>query len=196
VEPSAGGVWGPHGSNRNYILKGEWTGTSQDGSNGTDFLCIKCHSSGPYIGQSQDKTHYTAFYNGARENLHAYHDEKAGSTYRCLSCHVAVPHGWKNRSFLVNLNDIGPEAMCRTVDASPTGYNVQVAGPDDGKGNWPNCNPGEAIPPGSVVMGDPPYTNPPYYVNARLRISNFTTEGSNWSESDCASQSNMTSDMC
>lgn len=25
-------------------------------------------------------------------------------------CHIAVPHGRKNRTFLVNLNDVGPEA--------------------------------------------------------------------------------------
>jgi hypothetical protein len=29
---------------------------------------------------------------------------------RCNWCHVAVPHGWKNKAFLVNLNDVGPEA--------------------------------------------------------------------------------------
>ena len=29
---------------------------------------------------------------------------------RCSWCHVSVPHGWKNKAFLVNLNDVGPEA--------------------------------------------------------------------------------------
>ena len=29
---------------------------------------------------------------------------------RCNWCHVAVPHGWKNKAFLVNLNDVGQEA--------------------------------------------------------------------------------------
>jgi hypothetical protein len=29
---------------------------------------------------------------------------------KCNWCHVAVPHGWKNRNFLVNLNDVGLEA--------------------------------------------------------------------------------------
>ena len=28
---------------------------------------------------------------------------------RCNWCHVAVPHGWKNKALLVNLNDVGPE---------------------------------------------------------------------------------------
>ena len=27
-----------------------------------------------------------------------------------MNCHVAVPHGWKNKAFLVNLNCLGPEA--------------------------------------------------------------------------------------
>lgn len=29
---------------------------------------------------------------------------------KCNYCHVAVPHGWKNRGLLVNLLDVGPEA--------------------------------------------------------------------------------------
>ena len=27
----------------------------------------------------------------------------------CSWCHTAVPHGWKNKALLVNLNDVGPE---------------------------------------------------------------------------------------
>ena len=29
--------------------------------------------------------------------------------FRCNYCHIAIPHGWKNKNFLVNLNDVGPE---------------------------------------------------------------------------------------
>ena len=42
-------------------------------------------------------------------NLHVYHTALV-SNWRCNLCHVAIPHGWKNKNFLVNLNDVGPEA--------------------------------------------------------------------------------------
>ena len=46
---------------------------------------------------------------GGMNNLHIFH-ANAVDTFRCNLCHVAVPHGWKNKAFLVNLNDVGPEA--------------------------------------------------------------------------------------
>ena len=191
VVPLATSVWGPHGSDRNFLLKGEWSGSSQDGSTGNNFLCFKCHTSSIYDGGS-DKSTATAFEDGGdKDNLHAYHSNKAGGNYKCLACHVAVPHGWKNRSFLVNLNDIGPEVMCRTVDndSTSTGYNVKTP-------TGVNCEVGKPIPAGSVVMARPPYTNPPYYVNARLRIDFFPGEKDAWFAGSCAGQSGMTSDMC
>jgi hypothetical protein len=41
-------------------------------------------------------------------NLHIFHANQV-SNFRCNLCHVAVPHGWKNKNFLVNLNDVGQE---------------------------------------------------------------------------------------
>ena len=41
--------------------------------------------------------------------VHGYHADKIGRM-RCSWCHAAVPHGWKNKALLVNLNDVGPEA--------------------------------------------------------------------------------------
>ena len=45
---------------------------------------------------------------GGMSNLHIFHANQV-SNFRCNLCHVAVPHGWKNKNFLVNLNDVGPE---------------------------------------------------------------------------------------
>ncbi|HWP12052.1 MAG TPA: cytochrome c3 family protein [Ramlibacter sp.] len=92
-----GAPWGPHGSTNNFILKGTWDSTTANTS--ANALCLKCHS----------PTSSSGFSGGGRGNLHEYHRDKIGSI-RCTWCHVAVPHGWKNRSFLVNLNDVGPEA--------------------------------------------------------------------------------------
>ena len=91
-----GAPWGPHGSTNNFLLKGVWTPTTSTGT--TNALCLKCHS----------PTSSSAFSGGGRGNLHAYHLDKIGRI-QCMWCHTAVPHGWKNRSFLVNLNDVGAE---------------------------------------------------------------------------------------
>jgi hypothetical protein len=110
VVPNAGSPWGPHGSTNNFILKGTWTSDSGT-ADSTTLLCMKCHDPAVYTSASNSGQR-SAFYNPdsdkGRGNLHNYHSEKIGRL-RCTWCHVAVPHGWKNRSFLVNLNDVGPE---------------------------------------------------------------------------------------
>jgi hypothetical protein len=67
-------------------------------------LCFKCHSQSAYsggggTGWSTDKG-----------DGHSVHSNKIDNPLRCNWCHVAVPHGWKNRNLLVNLLDVGAEA--------------------------------------------------------------------------------------
>ncbi|WP_246265930.1 cytochrome c3 family protein [Aromatoleum diolicum] len=102
ITPSGTNPWGPHGSTNNFLLKGPWNTSS--GSPDTNALCFRCHSTVYANGGGT-----TGFRNSDRGDLHSYHREKVGSM-RCNWCHVAVPHGWKNKSFLVNLNDVGAEA--------------------------------------------------------------------------------------
>lgn len=102
--PNAGKPWGPHGSSKPFILKGDWSQTT--GANQQDDLCFKCHSYNMYATRNSN---LSGFCCDKDANLHGYHADKIG-TIRCSSCHVAVPHGWKNKAFLVNLNDVGPEA--------------------------------------------------------------------------------------
>ena len=104
-----GNPWGPHGSSNNFLLKGQWntsTGTGQDQVG----LCFKCHD---YTAYATNSGRRTGFYNDpndkGRGDLHSYHANKLGRM-RCNWCHVAVPHGWKNKALLVNLNDAGAEA--------------------------------------------------------------------------------------
>lgn len=66
-----------------------------------------------------------------------------GSGIRCNWCHVAVPHGWKNKSLLVNLNDVGAEA------GQSGSKEVNING----------------------TSGT--YSEGPYYRNAKLKIVNF-----------------------
>ena len=72
-------------------------------------------------------------FGGSRDaNLHIYHADRIGEV-RCSWCHVAVPHGWKNKALLVNLNDVGPEAglPAGTYGVTyTTGTESHVAGSD------------------------------------------------------------------
>jgi hypothetical protein len=114
VVPSGGEdgrTWGPHGSSFDFILKGAWNDLS--GGPGTaDHLCFKCHSFTRYA--TRDGSGIPSGFGGDKdENLHGFHADKIGFL-RCTWCHVAIPHGWKNKAFLVNLNDVGPEAGLAT----------------------------------------------------------------------------------
>lgn len=150
-----GNPWGPHGSTNNFILKGEWSVTTGAASRDTQTangLCFKCHNPNTYANRNGSGG--TGFFNSSRGNLHAYHTDKL-EKLRCSWCHVAVPHGWKNKALLVNLNDVGPEV---------------------------------GLPAGTQVRNNTstPYTNPPYYNGAVLKIRSFATSG-NWSEANCGS---------
>jgi hypothetical protein len=148
--------WGPHGSSNNFLLKGDWSTSSGEGDSNT--LCFKCHDSGSYsggggTGWSTDKG-----------DGHAVHSNRIDYDMKCNFCHVAVPHGWKNRNLLVNLLDVGPEA------GLAAGTNV-----------WVNA-----------TMNNVGYTNGPYYRKAYLRIISFPAAGNQWTESDCNGGSKAT----
>ena len=193
VLPLAGRPWGPHGSSNTFILKGEWgstTGTSARQAGFTaNALCFKCHDPNNYadrngLGGVSNRT--TGFYNSSQGNLHAFHTDKI-QRLRCVWCHIAVPHGWKNKALLVNLNDVGPEVTCRQQDADdlPT---VQ------------KCVVGQAMPVGTQMRNGPSgngatsttdwrnrgYSNPPYYLNAMLKVRSFAASGS-WQDTNCGS---------
>ncbi len=104
--PTGDNPWGPHGSSNNFVLKGSWNGATSGGT-GTGELCFRCHNTGYRGGINSgfdtDK--------GEGHGLHAdkIRDASPRGALRCTMCHVALPHGWKNKAFLVDLNDVGPE---------------------------------------------------------------------------------------
>jgi Doubled CXXCH motif (Paired_CXXCH_1) len=156
-----GTPWGPHGSNNNFLLKGVWNntvGANNRGDSGPNpnGLCFKCHNPDTYANRNGSGT--TGFFQpNGRGNLHAYHTDKI-ERMRCNWCHVAVPHGWKNKALLVNLNDVGEEA------GQPAGGNRE----------WRMNASGQA------------YNQEPYYLNSKLKVRNFATSG-NWTDSNCGS---------
>ena len=144
VVPPAGTPWGPHGSENDFILKGTWSNaTSPDASS----VCFRCHNRTNYATQN-GRDFQSGFGGPQRDtNLHGWHAGKIGRTLRCNWCHVAVPHGWKNKALLVNLNDVGPEAgLAPNTEVSITGDNSF-------------------------------YNQGPYYLNAKLKIRNFAESG-------------------
>jgi len=191
-EPGAA-PWGPHGSPNDFILRGVMSrGTGR--VEGANSLCFKCHVQDRYLGTSA--TGISGFSGGVGDNGHYLHNAD-GKGYDndllCTHCHVALPHGWKNKAFLVNLDDIGPEAICRDIDN--TYYNIS-----------PVCTPGSPIATGSSINRafgkdgtntdkNTGYNNPPYYVNARLRISSFPASG-DWNEGNCFDKATMDAIMC
>jgi len=171
-----GRPWGPHGSENEFILKGKWdkyTGTPCDGKDCTfeprtdqeDDLCFKCHNIYNYALENKTfEDDSSGWSKSDGENLHQFHLDEV-DRLKCNWCHVAVPHGWKNKALLVNLNDVGPEA------GLPAGTEIDLH------------------PSGSKTTT--PYFKGPYYNGAILKIISFAISG-NWDEDNCGSKTGET----
>lgn len=153
-----GNTWGPHGSDNNFLLKGDYSTSTGEGQEATG-LCFKCHSYTRYATRSDNPG--TGFVTNLGDG-HSIHSDKVDNPLKCNFCHIAVPHGWKNRGLLVNLYDVGKEAGFDT----PT--NV-----------WTSS------------LNNVGYTNGPYYRKAFLRIESFPS-GTAWRESNCNGGSKST----
>jgi hypothetical protein len=155
-----GSPWGPHGSTNNFLLKGTWDATTGSGS--PNALCFKCHDPNTY--STRNGGGGTGFFGGGKGNLHAFHTDKIGRI-RCTWCHVAVPHGWKNKAFLVNLNDVGAEGGLppgtQVRNNTTAAYNnapyylnsVLKIRTFATSGNWSESNCGSAGAPGNGQSG-------------------------------------------
>jgi hypothetical protein len=147
VEPGGNLPWGPHGSNNDFLLKGTWDQSTGANSNG---LCFRCHSHTNYAAEDNEgnRSGFESGFGGSDDtNLHAFHAKRIGSNLQCSWCHTAVPHGWKNKALLVNLNDVGAEAGLANGTEVPITSQAQT------------------------------YDQGPYYMNAKLKILNFRSSG-------------------
>jgi len=105
---NTGGMKGPHGSNHQSILIGNW---DQDtGIGRTSDLCFQCHKFEQYANPVSGDVLKSGFSCStctgvSQENLHLVHAQAAadGSAIKCGLCHVKIPHGWKNKALLVDL---------------------------------------------------------------------------------------------
>lgn len=144
--PNLAVAQGPHGSSNDFLLKGAWnitqTVNSATGATPTS-ACGRCH----------DPSGAGGFSSG--DNSHTSNGDHAGG--RCMFCHVAVPHGWKNKALLVNLNCLGPEA------GKPAGCTSAFGGGTSHSGQlWAA----------------------PYYNGAILRVSTWRSSTA-WTEGSC-----------
>ncbi|MFZ2541411.1 MAG: hypothetical protein WAW75_06505, partial [Gallionella sp.] len=190
-----GNSWGPHGSNENFILKGEWN-TGAAHTIGSNTLCFRCHDQNQYADASgAPASALNSGFGGSGtdtwgqpiNNLHqrhAFYTTQGGmplapswpasenGSYRCTMCHTGTAHGWKNKAFLVNLFDLGPEITALGGETAP-GSIILSPGDDVPKGT---IAPATTVPDG--------YSNGPYYRGALLGVVNFKSSGS-WVKTDC-----------
>ncbi|MFQ5470105.1 MAG: hypothetical protein ACE5EH_07325 [Gammaproteobacteria bacterium] len=189
-----GQVWGPHGSDENFLLKGAWS--DQTGENTTNFaalnspqnhLCFRCHDPRQYArdvppaqwattGDVRESGFQQKFGAGGclpfkLSNLHVGHASIV-TNFRCTYCHVAVPHGWKNKVFLANLNDVGLEAPLLPGELPDATGRRQVR----------NGNP---VDPAAGPTA-PRYYNGPYYNGSALKVKYFARSGE-WVDANCGS---------
>jgi hypothetical protein len=202
-----GKPWGPHGSAENFILKGPSNTTSATGV-ATDTLCFRCHDATQYADATGVPTTalnsgfggvgVDAAYGKPINNLHqrhAYYTTQGGvahatvspwpatanGTYRCTMCHTGTAHGWKNKAFLVNLNDLGQEvnkANNSTIGGALGGETPLIGS---------NLTTGQNVPNGTkafAVTVPDGYTNGPYYQGALLRVNAFQASGA-WTKTGC-----------
>lgn len=161
VVPAGNNPWGPHGSTNDFLLKGPWNNTVGSGAGGTgnNGFCFRCHNYTNYATDANEgsRNGFESGFGGSRDsNLHAFHAKQLGNRIRCNWCHIAVPHGWKNKAFLVNLNDVGAEAgLAGTEVAITTNATFYNQGPYylnaklkvitfAASGNWEDTNCGSA----------------------------------------------------
>lgn len=147
VVPTGDNPWGPHGSNNDFLLKGPWSATTGNNDSG---LCFRCHSHTNYATEQNDgdQSNFESGFAGPKDsNLHAFHAKRIGKNLRCSWCHAAVPHGWKNKALLVNLNDVGPEA---------------------------GVAPGTEV---NITSDNQTYDQAPYYMNAKLKVLTWRSSG-------------------
>ena len=176
----SGNVWGPHGSENVFLLKGPWS--NKTGSNRDDDICFKCHDYNQYgyqfntLNIPSGPSGVGALQSGFKRafagqscigsavgvNAHLAHGayllQQGGYELRCTYCHIAVPHGWKNKVFLANLNDVGLEAGAR---------------------------------PGTQVRNNSQsrYYAYPYYNGSTLKVKSFARSGE-WIDTNCGSAGN------
>lgn len=116
-------VKGPHGSANTSILYGDWTWHDTDKYTGTggkrsgdtsSHLCFKCHDYTFYTDSTDTQYNndtaagYYSSFSAANAQYHPPHKYNYHVRHKdvaCAVCHSAIPHGYKDRSLLVQTSE-------------------------------------------------------------------------------------------
>ncbi len=137
---------GPHGSDNWPMLRAPWS--SLTGSTGTlNDLCFKCHDNTVYgAGVISSDGSKTGFSIDGSYSLHYVHGRVFNKP--CMTCHAAVPHGWKRRALLV-FGRTTPDPAPYNNNASNRGLDSRInIGGSEKSGNWQCCDCHVYIPVG------------------------------------------------
>lgn len=111
---------GPHGSTNRGLLVKPFTDSydsTKTAPQPQGELCSQCHSEAVYNNAAPSVTdsanNGTGFLSVAGYNLHNAHKFRAANSglstysYRCVNCHVRIPHGYTRRGMIVVNSDAG-----------------------------------------------------------------------------------------
>ena len=166
-------VQGPHGSTNPFLLRGTWnlniTLSNYDSSRSSTTLnralCTNCHDPRGRMTTSTNSGVRTGF---SGPDLSADHTGDGDMlNLSCMRCHIALPHGWKNKAFLVNLNCVGSE-----VGRSASLWSAAI-----------KSAPSECDDAGSYTKT---LNEEPYYYGSRLFIQTWMRSGT-WTRAACDS---------
>jgi len=115
---SGGGTpTGAHGSSQPFILAGVFEDSygTVGGTHQSTGLCSSCHLDTVYSAPTQSNVIAatdTDFRDASNYNLHTQHRWRStlggNRAYRCVNCHVRIPHGWQRDAFIVLRGDGAP----------------------------------------------------------------------------------------
>jgi hypothetical protein len=121
-----GNPWGPHGSSNDFILKGTWTNETGAVGTETSGICFKCHDWNNYANGGNAAPQLSGFrlaaagagcpLNNPTINLHTSHANAVGGRLECTWCHVAVPHGWRNKALLIDISATVANGGCGSTN--------------------------------------------------------------------------------
>lgn len=131
---------GPHGSSNKFILAAPFDdtqtakGTYQSGGD----LCFTCHDPATYLTGGGLNTGFRTTLN---TNLHTQHYTDSTNAlsnfgYKCVNCHIRVPHGWNARRAMVVIAGDAPGSVYQLA-AGPSITGFGVSGWPAAAGVWP-----------------------------------------------------------
>jgi hypothetical protein len=162
-----GNPWGPHGSSNNFILKGTWDNETGVAAQQTSGLCFKCHDWNDYANPANATPGASGFSGTATggagcnsvqfatTNMHIGHAIQINNApLECTWCHVAVPHGWKNKQLLIDISTAGGSTCAGVEPCSEPPYILEgYLGGSGAAVNWRRSGEWTATDCGGAAMG-------------------------------------------